>query len=126
MEWDLLELGSIQERSFAEVLEDSNKAGLSKRTELLAKNECEGCEFWNICHGGCPLEGWLVTGSLMSRSRFCQAKIDFIKKYFEPTVYGTDGACTAKASCAGPFRSGSLPTSAMANELNSMAPANRT
>jgi uncharacterized protein len=88
MEWDLLQLGSLQDRSFVEVLEDTQKLALRDRIDLLAKTECAGCEFWNVCHGGCPLEGWLTTGSLMSRTRLCQTKSRFIKKYFEPTVQG--------------------------------------
>lgn len=99
MEWDLLELGSILDRSFVEVLKDSKKAELRGRTELLAKTECAECQYWNVCHGGCPLEGWLVTGSLMSRSRFCQTKIDFIKKYFEPTVNSAALASNSLSLC---------------------------
>jgi hypothetical protein len=40
-----------------------------------------------------------VTGSLMSRSRFCQTKIDFIKKYFEPTVNSAALASNSLSLC---------------------------
>jgi radical SAM protein with 4Fe4S-binding SPASM domain len=113
MEWELLEFGSILERSFAEVLQDSQKVRLRERTELLSQTECKGCEFWKVCHGGCPLEGWQTTGSLMSRTRLCQAKKDFIRKYFEPTVKGENTAKKAAAvTCLGSFPSAPVTPSA--------------
>jgi len=106
MEWDLLDFGSIFDRGFTDVLEDSRKVKLRERTELLAQTDCKGCELWDDCHGGCPLEGWRTSGSFMSRTRMCQSKKDFIKKYFEPTVNGVASPkktaidCPASIPCA--------------------------
>ncbi|MGA3009641.1 MAG: SPASM domain-containing protein [Terracidiphilus sp.] len=99
MEWGLLGLGSIRERSFVDVLEDPAKAKMLKRTKLLGETECKGCGYWDVCHGGCPLDGWLKTGSLMSRSRMCAAKKIFLEKYFEPAVNGDGSQKKAVENC---------------------------
>ncbi|MGA2834869.1 MAG: radical SAM protein [Terracidiphilus sp.] len=99
MDWGLLGLGSIKERSFVDVLEDPAKAKMLERTKLLGETECKGCRFWDVCHGGCPLDGWLKTGSLMSRSRMCVAKKIFLEKYFEPAVNGNGSQKKTVENC---------------------------
>lgn len=85
-DWDLLNYGSIFDKSFVEVMEDPQRETLLRRNEILPENECKGCRFWNICHGGCPLDAWSSTGSFLHRSEWCHFKKRFIEKYFEPTV----------------------------------------
>jgi uncharacterized protein len=88
-DWGLLDYGSIFEKSFAQVLADPQRNTLMQRNTILPKTDCQGCRFWHICHGGCPLDAWSATGSFLHKSEWCYAKRGFIEKYFEPTVNPT-------------------------------------
>lgn len=83
-DWGLLDYGTIFDRSFAQVFADPQRQELLRRNELLFDGECKGCRYWPVCHGGCPLDGWAETGSLMRKSNWCRVKIDFIERFFEP------------------------------------------
>jgi sulfatase maturation enzyme AslB (radical SAM superfamily) len=48
------------------------------------QGDCEGCRFWLICHGGCPLDSSAVTKSFQHKSYWCNATKLFLEKYFEP------------------------------------------
>lgn len=83
-DWDLLDYGMLQERSLAEALADSQRTTLEERNGFLRQGECAECRFWNLCHGGCPLDGWAVEGGLRHRSPWGCAQRKFITEYFEP------------------------------------------
>lgn len=86
-DWDLLDYGSIFDKSFSEVLADPQRDVLVQRNTILPETDCKGCRFWDICHGGCPLDAWSATGSFLHKSEMCYAKKGFIENYFEPLVY---------------------------------------
>lgn len=104
MDWDVLDYGSIQEKKFTDVLEDPQRMKLRERSPLLEQTECKDCRFWDLCHGGCPLDGWRATGSLMRRTGMCDAKKIFIEKYFEPVVRGAKRAISVPGTASEPAR----------------------
>jgi uncharacterized protein len=61
------------------------------RSEALRQIDCAGCEFWDICHGGCP--GEAVDDDWRNKSRFCSAYkglFGFVQRKIEglmPSVY---------------------------------------
>ena len=83
-DWGLLQYGNIQELSFSEIIGNSQRYQLEERVERLKNNDCKGCRFWNLCHGGCPLDAYSKHKSFMYKSEWCQSKKVFIEKYFEP------------------------------------------
>ncbi|MFZ2446697.1 MAG: radical SAM protein [Syntrophobacteraceae bacterium] len=85
-DWGLLDYGSIFEKTFSEVFADPQREIFLKRNEILPESDCKGCRFWEICHGGCPLDSWSATGSFLHKSEWCLAKKTFIEKYLEPTA----------------------------------------
>ncbi len=85
-DWGLLDYGSIFEKSFSQVLADPQRDLLRQRNTILPETDCQGCRFWPICHGGCPLDAWSGSGSFHHKSEWCHGKKDFIEKYFEPLV----------------------------------------
>lgn len=85
-DWGLLAYGSISEKSFSQVLADPQREILRRRNHVLPETECKGCRFWDICHGGCPLEGWFAGGSFLHKSGWCHAKQGLIEQYVEPLV----------------------------------------
>ena len=86
--WGLLNYGSIQERSFSHVFSDPQREMLLRRNAVLLDTECKGCRFWDICHGGCPLDVWAAAGSFFHKSGWCHAKKGLIERYIEPMVQG--------------------------------------
>ena len=87
-DWGLLSYGSIGERPLADILADSQRNVLAERLTVLREGECRGCRFWEICHGGCPLDAWSGHRSFLYKSEWCETKRSFIEKHFEP-VTGT-------------------------------------
>jgi uncharacterized protein len=85
-DWGLLDYGSIHERSIADVFSDAAREELRRRDEILANGECRGCRWWSVCHGGCPLDGHMATGSLTGKTGWCRSRRDFIERYFLPVT----------------------------------------
>jgi uncharacterized protein len=86
-DWKLLDYGSINDKTFSQVFSDPQREVLRDRNRVLSEGECNGCRFWDICHGGCPLDSWYESGSFQHKSFWCQATKDFIEKYVEPIVF---------------------------------------
>jgi radical SAM protein with 4Fe4S-binding SPASM domain len=67
-DWGLLQYGNISDKSFAEILGDQQRNQLAQRLEILPDGEYRGCRFWDICHGGCPLDVYSQNQSFMHKS----------------------------------------------------------
>ncbi|MDE2183736.1 MAG: radical SAM protein [Alphaproteobacteria bacterium] len=85
-DWGLLDYGTIAERSISEVFSNAARDGLRRRNEVLSNGECRGCRWWRVCHGGCPLDGHMNTGSLMGQTGWCRARRDFIERTVLPVT----------------------------------------
>lgn len=83
-DWGLLQYGNIREKSLKEIIEDIQRRELEERVNYLRENDCAECRFWEICHGGCPLDAYSRHKDFMHKSEWCNAKRGFIEKYFEP------------------------------------------
>ena len=77
--------GNLADTSLAESLRRSRET-FGGRTRKLREAECGECRLFALCHGGCPIEGYLRRGSYGDRTRWCAARQRFISKYFEPTT----------------------------------------
>jgi len=85
-DWGLMSYGSILDCSISDIINHPHKEMLRERTKILKYEDCNGCRFWDICHGGCPLDALAETGSVMHKSPWCWTKKGFIEKYFEPVT----------------------------------------
>lgn len=83
-DWGLLQYGNIFERSLKDILKNPQRDALIERNDILRQTECKDCRFWNICHGGCPLDSYSRHGDFVHKSEWCSSRINFIEKYFEP------------------------------------------
>ncbi len=83
-DWQLLSYGNIADRTVEEILGDSQRGQLAERVERIRGTDCAGCRFWEICHGGCPLDSWSQHRDFLHKSEWCEARRGFIEKYFEP------------------------------------------
>ena len=99
-DWGLLNYGSIFDKTFAQVFQDAQRSELLDRNKILPETECKGCRFWEICHGGCPLDAWSASGSFLHKSNWCYVKRGFIERFVEPIIAsnGRAGGTAAPAS----------------------------
>jgi sulfatase maturation enzyme AslB (radical SAM superfamily) len=51
---------------------------------VIREGECADCRFWELCHGGCPLDAYSQHKSFMHKSEWCASRKLFISKYLEP------------------------------------------
>jgi radical SAM protein with 4Fe4S-binding SPASM domain len=83
-DWDVFKVGNISDMTICEAFEHPYRLDLKKRDDYLKNNDCKGCEYFSICHGGCPLDGWNHADSVLAKTEWCVSKKLFLKKYFEP------------------------------------------
>lgn len=83
-DWDVFDVGNIKDMNIVDAFKSSYRQQIAMRTEYLLKSDCKGCEYFKICHGGCPLDGWNSTNSIMSKTEWCLSRKYFLKNYFEP------------------------------------------
>ncbi len=83
-DWGLLDYGSVQDQSIEAVFTHPHKELFRSRSPRLKEGECKGCRFWELCHGGCPLDAYAETGDWLKKSPLCAYRKGFIEKYFEP------------------------------------------
>lgn len=83
-DWGLLQYGNIADKTLEEIIGDSQRHQFVERLDILRDGECGQCRFWDLCHGGCPLDSWSQHKSFMYKSEWCFARKGFIEKYFEP------------------------------------------
>lgn len=83
-DWDVFEVGNVDTMSIVEAFNHAYRKDMAKRTAWLIENDCKGCEYFKICHGGCPLDGWNVKDTIFAKTEWCLSKKYFLKQYFEP------------------------------------------
>jgi uncharacterized protein len=83
-DWGLLPYGNLRERSLEAILSDPQRTVLSRRNAALRAGDCRGCRFWDLCHGGCPLDPYPEHADFHRCSEWGCARKLFVEKYFEP------------------------------------------
>ncbi|HMK34547.1 MAG TPA: radical SAM protein [Desulfomonilaceae bacterium] len=46
---------------------------LQRPARLFDEEDCAECEYWNLCHGGCPVRAYSSTGNLFAKDPYCQS-----------------------------------------------------
>ena len=83
-DWDVFEVGNVDSMSIIDAFESDYRKELQKRNDFLLDNDCKGCKYFKICHGGCPLDGWNSTNTIFSKSEWCISRKYFLSTFFEP------------------------------------------
>lgn len=83
-DWDVFNVGNIDSMSIVEAFNSPYRKEIQNRPSYLRENECKDCPYFKLCHGGCPLDGWNHSGSIMSKTEWCVSRRYFLEKYFEP------------------------------------------
>ena len=60
--------------SFTELLQKSPvRRKFQARPEVLMQTEtCVGCDYLSVCHGGCPVRTFAITGQFFRKDPYCQ------------------------------------------------------
>ena len=85
-DWALLNYGNIADCSIEDILNHPERKKLESRYSKLIEKDCFGCRFWEICHGGCPLDAWSKHKDFGHKTEWCYVKKGFIENYFEPVT----------------------------------------
>lgn len=85
-DWKILDYGNIFKISLIDTLKDPSRVNLDKRVTYLKDNDCKDCRFWNLCHGGCPLDAWSIDQNLFQKTPWCYIHRGFVSRYFEPVT----------------------------------------
>ena len=83
-DWDILLYGNLKDKSLKEIFSDAQREMINNRVNILSKTDCKGCEYWRICHGGCPLDAYNGYKDFNRKTDQCLSRKIFLKKYFEP------------------------------------------
>lgn len=67
-------LGSLADRSLAELLTTPRCPDPTARAHALTEGACAGCAHWLRCHGGCPAEALAATGDALAPTPFCEGR----------------------------------------------------
>jgi uncharacterized protein len=90
-DFDFIDYGDIRETSIRDALYHEKRTPLAERQGTLPRGECEGCRFWGLCHGGCPMDAYGRLGDFYKPSPECAWIKRFVEKYIEPfTGYSVD------------------------------------
>ncbi|MCD4682178.1 MAG: radical SAM protein [Bacteroidales bacterium] len=85
-DYNVLSYGNLNDYTFEQILNNNNRDLLTDRQSVLPKTDCIDCRFWGICHGGCPLDAYMVNHDFKHKSPSCDALKIFMEKYFEPVT----------------------------------------
>lgn len=80
---EVLSFGNITEVSFAEALACKASSALADREAHLrsANGACVDCNWWDACHGGCPMDGFLSEGDLVGKTTWCASRRRFLEHH---------------------------------------------
>ena len=85
-DYNILNYGNIRDKSIKEIFNDPQREQLAARDKFLAEGECKECRFWQICHGGCPLDAFMTNKTFLSRYPFCGSKPKLFERHIEPVT----------------------------------------
>lgn len=83
-DWDVFNVGNVDNLTIVEAFQHPYREDMAKRDSWLLENDCKGCEYFKICHGGCPLDGWNIKDTIFAKTEWCISRKYFLKQYFEP------------------------------------------
>jgi uncharacterized protein len=75
---------SLATQSFDDVLDGPMKQAIIGRLQTLREGHCAGCSFWELCHGGCPVDGQIYHGDWRQHTHLCETHQVFYGQYVMP------------------------------------------
>lgn len=65
--------GNLYDNSLNSILANRKNSEIYKREQFINNSECKYCKYFNICHGGCLHDGFLVNKDFKTKSFLCEA-----------------------------------------------------
>jgi uncharacterized protein len=77
--------GDIYHNSFKDIILNPGRQKMLNRTTFLNNTFCRNCQWWNYCHGGCPMDAAIYHNNIYQKTNFCTSRrIFFNTIYREP------------------------------------------
>lgn len=72
---DLLQFsyGNLHSEELTDVLARIKYSDAYMRSEYIERSDCKTCRYFDICHGGCLHDGFLISGDFKSKTFLCSA-----------------------------------------------------
>lgn len=86
MDSHVLKYGHLLTHDFKGVFEHELKHKLSLRSAELRRTECSDCRFFDYCHGGCPIDGFIYRADWNRKTIWCEARRIFFQDHMEPVM----------------------------------------
>ncbi|MCE5301147.1 MAG: radical SAM protein [Spirochaetia bacterium] len=86
MDAGVFKYGNLKENDFENVFDNSLKNSIDKRVSVLASGHCAKCRFFDLCHGGCPVDSINYYNDINHPTFFCESRRIFFERYFEPVT----------------------------------------
>lgn len=74
--------GDIFRNSFRDIILNPGRQKMLNRTTFLQNTFCRDCQWWNYCHGGCPMDAAIYHDDIYRKTNFCKSR-----KLFFNTIY---------------------------------------
>lgn len=84
---NLFSFGNIADRTLVDIFNEEIRFKLKARANNLKKNDCNGCKYFRLCYGGCPLDTENITSAINEKSKQCEVVTLFLSEYFEPITH---------------------------------------
>ncbi|MBO7529030.1 MAG: radical SAM protein [Bacteroidales bacterium] len=65
--------GNLHNDSLFTIISRVKNSDIYQRADYIANSSCAKCKWFNICHGGCPHDGYLKYGNFKNKSILCTA-----------------------------------------------------
>lgn len=86
MDAEVLYYGQLGESSTLSDLDFGMAQKLHNRLQQLREGHCADCRWWELCHGGCPVQSHLCTGDMDKPSFWCKARTAFFERALGKTA----------------------------------------
>ena len=84
----ILRYGNIATGSFDEILAAPNRVRICSRPVELSAGTCAQCRWWELCHGGCPVQAWMHGRGWHEPTHWCEGRRFFFELAFEHEELG--------------------------------------
>ena len=72
-DYEIYAYGNLHSESFVDIMNKIHKSEPYRRYQYIKNSDCNQCDFFSICHGGCLHDGFLKSGDFKKKTLLCPA-----------------------------------------------------
>lgn len=92
--------GNILRDPLEAILAHPHRKALLGRAESLRSGPCAGCEWWELCHGGCPHDALLGWGDEQRETLWCESR-QMLFAHMREALGPPEGRCASDREVSG-------------------------